>query len=274
MSSSAATSSMPLSAASSNSRCARPAARELGWAAITRFAATRNGYIANHTPARDVPCATVHTAVTPAARAPPPTTPAATRARCGGPDVPGREQAGHPGEHEDVQHVLLHEDRGHPGGAGEGPGRHQPAPGRRAQRPDGSGDPDGDERSREQLTVDLRRAGERADQEGRGHDRRPGGRARSGQPASRPADREHADDRGDDPEQPQRHRPAEHGRQPEHGDQQGGPVHPVAAVQRGPAGVPLLPDGEVAGLVVAQPPGDERQPGEDHGQGGDRHPER
>lgn len=82
--SSAATSTMPLSAASSNSRCARPAARELGWAAITRFAATRNGYIANHTPPRDVPCATVHTALTPAARAPP-TTPAATRARWAGP---------------------------------------------------------------------------------------------------------------------------------------------------------------------------------------------
>ena len=70
----------------------------------------------------------------------------------------------------------------------------------------------------------------------RSHDRGPCGRARSGRAASdvrRP--RGPLTTVARHPEQPQRHRPAEHGREPEQGDQQGWPVHPVVAVQRGPA---------------------------------------
>ena len=143
--------------------------------AISRPAWIRNGYIASKTPAREVPCSRVqhgdqrqrqHRA-------------GAVR-RDGCPQPPSRhlatppaDQQHHGREDADVGHVLLHEQRGDRGRAGE-PGRHRGAAlAPRVDRREHRRSPGDDERGGEQLAVDLEAAHERADTQAGGHRRRP-----------------------------------------------------------------------------------------------------
>ena len=74
---------------------------------------------------------------------------------------------------------------------------------------------------------------------------------------------EHDQDGRQAADQPQRDQPTELGRDLEDGDQQGWPVHPVAAVERRSAGVPLLADQQEPGLVAARIARQERDPRQD-----------
>ena len=172
-------------------------------------------------------------------------------------------------EHADVGHVLLHQQGGDRGRAGE-PGCQRGAAfaplvdGRDHRRDTGD-----NERGGEQLAVDLEAAHERTHAQARGQRRRPrGGPVTGDGPRDVGATEDH-DHRGQATHQSERDGASEVGGDAEDGDEERGTVHPVAAVERGATRLPLLAHEEEAGLVRCERAVQEREPG-DHRDGGGR----
>ena len=189
-----------------------------------------------------------------------------------------RQEQDDGGEDRHVAHVLLHQQRGHqerPGQSGRpgGPVVTEPVTGLVTGLVDRGEDRDQaahHERRREQLPVDGLGPQQRTDTQGAGHQRSPGRRSRSAEATRGVCRPEDHCDRGQAADQPQRHQAPELGRDPEDADQQGGPVHPVVAVERGAAGVPLLADHEEPGLVAGRVARQEGKSGHHGGQRDER----
>ncbi len=129
--------------------------------------------------------------------------------------------------------------------------------------------PPNDEWSREQLAVHRLATEHRGDAERCCREPGPRGGPSTAETASDVRRTEDDQDRGQAAQQAQRNQSTELGRDPEDGDEKRRAIHPVVAVERRTAGVPLLADHEESRLVATGVHRQERKPDQDRDQGDD-----
>ena len=197
-------------------------------------ASARNTTTASHSPAGEVPWASAQTRTAPSsARAP--RGEGRRRRAGGGVAAPYEQPHDHrAGEHEDLDHALLHQECCHRARAGGRPPR---------QRPPGTGGDQGLEDAQhpaqhpghgQQFAVDLARAEHRrGDEDGGARRDQQWSRAalRSRDPADAAGEQDRDDD-GHQTEEPERDPPAAGIGELEQADEQRRSVDPVVAVQR------------------------------------------